>query len=428
MVCYDFPPSSVGIWRTLKFCRYMGEFGWKPYILTVKPVRGPLQDEGPLKELPPGTAVRRTGSLDPGRIAHIVSGSQTEGKTTIAKKNTNATGRRVLDVFRRWVFVPDDRMGWIPFAKAEGRRWLREEKFDAIYSTSFPASAHVVGASLAKKSGLPYLADFRDIWIGNYVFYQPATGLHDKFQRRLERRVVETAGRVVSATGPITEDFRQRHPEQNASKFVTITNGFDAEDFVTAGVEADASVYTITYAGTMYGSTNPQGFFRAVRALLEKEPRWRTVLRLRFVGSMIEPFRAMIGECGLSDITRVEPYAPHDEALRIMAEADALLLIVSTLPGSHIMLTQKVFEYAAARRPVIGLVPEGAAREFLQEIDEGPIVHPEDEAGIEAALRGMLTEWERDGRKMLGENVRLEKYQRRTLTRALCAELDAIAR
>lgn len=429
VISYDFPPSSMGIWRTLKFCRYMGEFGWKPSILTVKPVRSPRWDDAPLRELPPGTRIRRTEALEPARLAHLASrlrGSR-PGTPGSASGAPNAPLRAVMDVLRRWVFVPDERIGWYPFAVAEGRRWLRREKLDAVYTTSFPNTAHLVGARLAREFNLPLLADFRDIWIGNYVFYTPATPLHDRLHRHLERAVVQTASRVVSATRPITEDFLQRHLDAPCEKFLTITNGFDADDYRLDSCQPDRAHFTITYAGTMYGATSPRWFLAGVRALLEKEPRWRKALRLRFVGSMIEPFRDMIGEFGLGDITRVEGYLAHDAALRAMAEADALLLIVARVPGSHIMLTQKVFEYAAARRPVMGLVPDGAARDFLAEIDEGPILPPDDEAAVTAALRTMLEHWERNGRRSLPDNPRLDRYTRKELTRRLCAELDVIA-
>jgi len=432
IVSYDFPPSSIGIWRTLKLCRYMGEFGWRPAVLTVRDVRTPRWDPGPLAELPEGTPIRRTESLDQNRLAFLASKAigSLKGKPAVggaarpAAKSTNAALRGAMDVLRAWALVPDDRAGWYPFALAEGRRWLRSAKFDAVYTTSFPNTAHLVGARLAREFNLPLIADFRDIWVGNYYFYHPATPWHDRLQRRLERSVIETAAAVVSVTGPITADFRERYPDQPPAKFHTITNGFDPEDFEGVIPRPGTHVYTIAYAGTMYGGTSPEGFLRGVRRLLKAEPRWRAVLRLRFVGAMIEPYRAMIDRFGLADITRVDPYLAHGEALQAMADADALLLIVSPEKGSHIMLTQKVFEYAAARRPVIGLVPEGAARDFLQEIDEGPIAPPTDSAAVARILRAELTRWNREGRRVLPPNPALAKYERKSIAERLCGVFD----
>ncbi|MBI1290778.1 glycosyltransferase [bacterium] len=438
LIAYDFPPSSLGIWRTLKFCRYMGEFGWHPSILTVRPVRSPRHDMGPMSELPSGIEVRRTHSLDTNRLAWMASQAlaRVRGRSPAsaaprgkaAARSTFGPGRAVMDVLRSWLLIPDDRAGWYPFALAEGRRWLRQERFDAIYSTCYPHTAHVVGERLARESGLPFLADFRDIWIGSYVFYHPATAWHDRLQRNLERRVVSRAARVVTATDPITTDFRERYPDLPPERFATITNGFDTGDFTSLPVKPDTDHFTITFTGTLFGSASPRSYFEAIARVLTETPRWRDALRLRFAGSMIEPFRAMIGEFGLDAITRVDAYLPHDEALTLMAEADALLLIVPPTPGSHIMLTQKVFEYVAARRPVLGLVPDGAARDFLREIGEGTVVDPDDVAGIAAAITAMLSEWERAGRKTLGDNPRLNRYTRRELTRQLCTELDEIAK
>jgi hypothetical protein len=434
LVSYDFPPSSIGIWRTLKFCRYMTEFGWQPSILTVKPVRNPRMDWKPLDELPPGTEVRRTGSLDANRLAYLAvslrtgSGMQKPAPGASSAPSTNATGRRVMDILRAWVLTPDDRMGWLPFAVAGGWNWLRKERFDAIYSTCYPHTAHVAGAFLANQFRLPYVADFRDIWIGSYVFYHPPTSFHDRLQRRLESYVISSAGAVLAATEPIRKDFLDRYPEQSAGKFHTLTNGFDSEDFAALGEQPPSDHFTITYAGTLFNSTSPKAFFEAIRNLLAEKPRYAEVLRLRFLGSMIEPYQAMVRDFGLSGITSIEGYVAHDLALRAMAEADALLLIVSPRPGSHIMLTQKVFEYVAARRPVLGLVPDGAAKQFLTEIGEGPIIHPDDAVGIHDALGGMLTEWEQRGRKSLPENPVLGRFHRRSLTGQFCGILDQVAR
>lgn len=432
ILSYDFPPSSVGIWRTLKFCRYMGEFGWAPSILTVRPVRSARQDWAPLEELPPGTEIRRTESLDPQRAAYLLStvrrrgGSGRPGRA--ASPSTSRRGRPVMDVLRRWVFVPDQSMGWIPFAALAAWRWARRGGFDAIYTTSFPHSAHVAGSLAAPRLGLPWLADFRDIWIGNADMIRPATRLHLAAQRALESRVVHRADRVLAATEPITADFRERYTDLPAEHFHTLTNGFDPSDYPAPSPNPphDRSRFTLTYAGTLFGTRSPAALFRGVRLLLRREPRWRAVLRLRFLGSMLEQHRDFLNAAGLHEITTVENYLPHHEAVRAMCQADALLLLVSSAPGNHIMLTQKVFEYAAARRPILGLVPDGAARDFLRELGEGEIAPPEDHRAIARVLHRMLVRWERHGRVELPPNPVLEKYHRRELTRCLCTHLDEI--
>lgn len=430
MISYDFPPSSVGIWRTLKFCRYMPEFGWQPHILTVLPVRSPRFDLGPLRELPPDVEIRRTESIDPNRAAFLWAQWRQRRKRDAEDapppklSPTNAKARAVNRLLRAWVFMPDDRMGWIPFALHEGRRWLRQQRFDAVYSTCFPHTAHVVGERLAAWSGLPYIADFRDIWIRNYLLYNPATRLHDAFQRGLEARVIRRANRVLSATNPITHDFLARYPRESPGKFLTLTNGFDEGDFARHQLGPDPDHFVLTYAGTMFGSTSPRSFFKAVKLLLRREPQWRPFLRLRFVGSMIEPYRVMLERAGLAGISTIEGYMAHGDAVRIMAQAQALLLIVARQPGSHIMLTQKVFEYAAARRPILGLVPEGAARDFLTDLGEGPVVPPDDPQAIARALRGMLLDWKENGRRLLPPNPWLDQFSRRALTQRFCDILD----
>ncbi|MDX2175300.1 MAG: glycosyltransferase [Candidatus Sumerlaeia bacterium] len=433
MVCYDFPPSAVGIWRTLKFCRYMRENGWMPAILTVRGIRGPLWDEGPLRELPPGTEIRRTGTADAYRLAYIADkyrrrfrpdDIEAPADKGAAAKATHPLGRRVMDLLRAWVLVPDDRIGWYPYAVGEGKRWLADGGFDAVYSTSYPHSAHLIGRRLAEHANLPFIADYRDIWIENYQFYKPPTGFHDSLHRRMERNVVRRAFRVVSATEPISEDFRRRYPEENPEKFATITNGFDSRDYRGKEPKPDRQHFTISYVGLMYGQTSPEVFLQGIRLLLDREPRWKKSLRLRFVGSLIEPYEEMIDAFRLRKYTSVESYVPHEWALQAMMDADALLLVVAPVEGSHIMMTQKVFEYVAARRPILALVPEGAVRDFLDLIGEGVVVNPRSAEGVANAVDKMLLTWHVHGRPELPDNRLIRNFERRRLARKLCEMLN----
>ncbi len=408
----------------------MGDFGWKPSILTVKPVRVPRWDYGPLKEIPEDTEIRRTESLDTNRLAYIVSSFRKRRKKDDATKGesntrpSNALFRGMMDFMRRWVLIPDDRAGWYPFALREGRKWLREAEFDLIYTTCFPNVSHLVGRKLSEEFNLPMVADYRDIWIGNYYFYDPATNWHDRKQRSLEREVVERASTVISCTGPITEDFYERYPDIPKDKFETITNGFDPEDFRDVSPENDPDVFTITFTGTLYGSTSPKAFLQAVAFLVRRYPRYKETVRLRFMGTMIEPYRAMIDRYGLSDITRLDPYLSHGEAIQGMVDADLLLLLVAATPGSHIMLTQKVFEYVAARRPVLAIVPDGAARDFLEDLGEGLLVYPDGPKRIAKVLYQELLDWEKNGRKELPENSKSKLFERRELVKRMCECFD----
>lgn len=434
MVSYDFPPSVAGIWRTIKFCKYMSEFGWEPSVLTVRPVRSARYDLAPLSQIDPDTEIRRTGSLDPNRLAYLwtkISGVNPEAAPPAPELSTknasgNATVRNLMALLRQWIFIPDDRNGWFPFAVLQGWLWMQRKQFDVVYSTSFPQTAHLVGAALSRLSGVPLVADFRDSWTGNYEFFRTPTVIHSALHHAMEGFVVSSAQKVISVSGPIHRDFLRRYSRQPSGKFELIPNGFDPDDFPRTRPAPDRRRFTISYVGTMFGQTNPKWFFKAVRRLLKEEPRWRRKLRLRFVGSMIPEYQAMVRQAGLEDITSVEGYLPHEDAIRAMEEADLLLLIVPKIRGAEIMLTQKVFEYAAARRPILGLAPDGAAKDFLQEIGEGAIASPRDDAEILRALRGQLEEWERRGRRKLPANPALERYQRRNLTQRFCAVLDEV--
>ena len=100
-----------------------------------------------------------------------------------------------------------------------------------------------------------------------------------------------------------------------------------------------------------------------------------------------------------------------------MRAADALLLLVPRAGGRGLsVVSGKVYEYLAAERPILALVPpEGDAAALLRDTGSAWIADPDDEAAIGAALAEAVAAWEADrlGERRLTAEWR-ERLDRRT--------------
>src|SRR5437667_12197402 len=104
VIAYYFPPMGLsGVQRTLKFVKYLPQFGWQPTVLTVTPTGYFAQDNTLLEELHPSHIdIERVGSLDPNRLFH---------KSGVVKMPSERL-RKVLSFLSDSVFVLDIKLGW----------------------------------------------------------------------------------------------------------------------------------------------------------------------------------------------------------------------------------------------------------------------------------------------------------------------------
>jgi glycosyltransferase involved in cell wall biosynthesis len=439
LITYDFPPALSGVRRVVKFVKYLPESGWQPIVLTVKTARSFLHDQEPLGEITGmGVPVYRCGSLDPHRLSEKLAiwrrGERKQGGAEAKEEVSGSTlphearapsafGQRVMRFLRRWIFVPDDRVLWVPFAIKAARRIIHEHHPEVVYTTSFPNSTHLVGLRLRKRHPVKWVADFRDGWVQNPVFFDPPTALHRAFSTALERRVVRRADLIITVSDPITEHCRQLVPGLE-EKCVTIPNGFDEDDFRDLKRMAHKK-FTISYTGTLFGRRTPEPLLRAIAQLLQEEPeirpRFQVLLFTRLDANMVQ----FIKRRQLGDVVHVCGFVPYKEALQRQVNADVLLIMIPDSANTHIMVTQKLFEYLRARRPILALVPDGVCRKVIDEARAGTCVYPSDIPGIKQAMLNFFTRWQRNELAVPPWD-RLMSYSRQALTSRFAAHLNTL--
>lgn len=398
MIGYHFPPlaGSSGIQRTLRFVRYLPEFGWEPLVLSAHPRAYERTSDDLLVDVAPGTIVERATAFDAAR--HFAVGGKYPG----------------------FLARPDRWASWWPAGVLTGLSMIRHYKPDVIWSTYPIATAHRIGASLQKLTGLPWVADFRDPMVQDGYPSDPAVRAHF---RQIEARAVERASLCAFTTPGTVRDYANRYPHL-AEKFVNIENGYDEETFtnLTPGDPLNPGFHTFLHSGIVYPSErDPTRLLQALKNLSSSGAAQN--IRMRFRAPAHESLLIEMAEkLGVAEYIEVLPPVSYREALEEMMRADSLLIMQAANCNNQI--PAKLYEYLRAGRPILGLTdPSGDTATVLRRAGIKAIAPLDDVGGIE---RLMLDVIKSPTEGTLPDALEVESCSRLNRTRLLSRHLDTL--
>src|SRR5262245_12241650 len=396
VVSYYFPPSGgPGVQRILKFVKYLPEFGFDPAVLTVQDGDYPARDESLLGEIPAGVPVLRTRIPEPygmyRKLTGKKKGSAVDVNVNRPRDQSVPASERMAEWVRGMLFVPDARVGWLLTGVGPGIKFARQFRADIVYSSSPPYTCALLGRSIARGAGIPWVPELRDPWtefLSAPKRPEPARG----FDRKLERSVYHDAPRLVIAWSGIAADLGHKYPDEDASKFRLVPNSYDPED--VSGVEPVQNPrFTIVYTGSLYGVRNPETVLEAMKQLLAQGGMDPDRVRIRFIGRFGDDVRAMFRKPEVAPVVEERGYLPHAQSVAELLGAHALLLVVDDVPGSEHIVPGKLFEYLGARRPVLAVGPEGDVAELVRTVGAGWVLARNDVDGIANAMLDLYREW-----------------------------------
>jgi hypothetical protein len=361
-----FPPSAGGgVYRPLSFVKYLSRLSWDITVITPRSGGFWISDPALMNEVPDSVRVIRTGSLS--------------GQSVLGNLNRKSSSRRsssrfgILRKLGEYFLVPDTYVGWIPFA-CRAARALSGESFDIIYSTSPPDSTHLVAGRIARRTRIPWVADFRDPWIGLHL-RTPPTSFHRSIHHRMEARVAG-ADRVLVTTDWQKKILEEKHPGCNVVK---IPNGFDEEDFSetmngeNTGKGPDGS-FRIVHCGMLTLGRTSGPFLDGLDRFLRSRPESRGKVKVVFAGARESNNEEAVDRLGLSDTVEFMDNLPHSECVRLERGSHILLLIKHDDDKYRGLIPGKLFEYIGARRPILAIAPEGEAASIIQKENRGEVV------------------------------------------------------
>lgn len=441
-----FPPlNSSGTQRGFHFARRLPDYGWLPIVVTLdwerEPLGNPLDYE-PLAGLPPSVPVYPLPFFNPPlRWGEWLRRVRQHGGGAVMTDNRNGDrddhGRerpatkdhgiayRLARGLYHFSIAPlgDEHFYWAMRVRGTCEEIARRHRVAAIWVSVSPWSAALLGLSLRDRLQVPLIVDFRDYWTGWAVREGPL--LRDRWDRHAERHVLSTADRVVCVHTAMARDFEAMVPSL-AGRCHVITNGFDPADFASSkaseksGLPRDEGGPLLVHTGVAWGDA-ALPMLRAVR--LERDKLRELRLRVRFVGGLPAECERFVAREGLQDLVSVLPRAPHRTALEEMASADALLVLLVNKEGGRKWYPGKLFEYLAARKPIIAVAPEGIATDLVREMKAGVTLNPDHPLQIAQAL----VSFARDPRAFRAEHYSLREDALKPFERGeLAAQLAAL--
>lgn len=413
VVAYYFPPLGLsGVQRVAGFVRHLPEHGWQPTVITAKPRGYFAYDKSlwsPIEDA--GIRVVRTKSLDPTRLFR-------SGATVRLPQETR---RQTLAYISNWLFIPDNKLGWKPFALRAGLRQAAAQRFDAVFSSAPPYTGHLVGKKLSRRLKLPLITDFRDDWVGNPRHIYP-TALHRRLHIQQERQVLIQSSAITTINRPILDALEKRHRGINIQGEV-IPHGFDEyEDPVKVSVREKLK---LVYTGVFYDAQTPEHFLRGISEFLAENPAMRPKISVIFAGLVPNGFADLIRTLKLEDVVQYVGYLQHTHVVELQQEADVLWMTIGSKSGASGISTGKLYEYMGTGKPILALVPSGTARRTLLRYGAAYIVEPESEAGIIQALSQITRDWNTETFPSPDESF-VSMFSRNRLVEMLAGVLDSV--
>jgi len=407
LIAFHFPPlaGSSGIQRTLSLVRHLPAFGWEPSVLSADPRAYEKTASDLLAEVPKSIVVERSFALDTSR--HL----------TLFGKYPGVLAR------------PDRWMTWRWSAVSAGMRLIERLQPSAIWSTYPIATAHAIGAELQRRSGLPWIADFRDPMAQEGYPADPKTW---RAFRSIEEQAATKASALVYVTPSARDMYVARFPQTPRERFAVIENGYDEALFESAERSAvtrtalNPGCITLLHSGIVYPSErDPAALFAALARLQSGGVISRQNFRLRFRAAVHdELLKRLAVETGTSALIELLPAVPYREALAEMLCADALVVMQGA--NCNEQIPAKLYEYLRARRPILGLAdPNGDTARALQAAGVDCIGKLEDAAAVETALARLLTQ-HRNGALRLPDESAVRACSRESRTRQLVELLEPL--
>lgn len=410
-LAFEFPPLTAGgVFRAIGFAEHLGACGIDLDVVTVREAdyaawSGAPTDPALSARIPANVRVHRIPSGYPSWYWRLVS-----SKIGFRLAQYAHWGDPVSMFWRRPLLAALDRL-------------VAERRPDVLLATAPPFGVAVLAGEVARRYRVPWVVDWRDPWSLWCATPMPSVA-HYQYVHSRETALLRGAN-VSVATSHVTRDDWVRHFHGvDPNRLVTIYNGYDR-----AALRAPDSAVTgdgkrrIAYVGSFYFDPrtrdamrrpiwrrpphqwlfytprtedwlyrSPYFFLRGLRKYADRSAGLEQRLVVEFAGIVPPWLPQMLRETGTESLVRLLGSIPHADALALQRRADAVLLTSAKVDaGRDYSVAGKTFEYIGLRRPILGVLTDGAMRDLVDRSGLGILADPDDPDAVAAAIERVVT-------------------------------------
>lgn len=419
-IAHYFPPTGgPGVQRAAKFVKYLPGFGIQPIVVTdttTSEGRWTPQDKTLLEDIPPETVVYRA----------------------------------------RWEKSADWKIGrrrrYESLLKA-AKDAVSDHQPELIFVTMSPFDDAEVAAAVAAQHGIPWVADLRDPWALD-EFQVHRTYFHRLKSLWSMRSALRTSAAIVMNTPTAKRSLIEAFPEWRKRPVTSITNGFDADDFLGQTPSDQRGKFRIVHTGSFHTKAgmhqlknrtifrllgrcasgvrllgrSPFYLLQALEAIAESDPMILQDMEVIFAGVMSEEDVALIQQSKVRSCVTVTGYIDHIESISYLKSADLLFLPLHKVGrrSRATIVPGKTYEYLAAGKPILAALPDGDARDYVDETGDSWITDPESCSALAEGIRHFYNRERHPGSTSVPGSRGLAKFERRNLTAQLATFLSQI--
>ena len=411
IITYYWPPSAgSGVQRWLKFTKYLPKYNWKPIIYTPENPYFELNDQALLKDVPPEAVIWKTPIWEPYILKDNFFGKTVNNQSVGVISNKKSLKSRLLNWVRGNVFIPDPKLYWVEPSVKFLKDKIKSEGIMHIITTGPPHSMHLIGLDLKKAlPELKWIADFRDPWseldlLDSFHLSKSSRKKHQK----LEKEVLQTADVILA----VSESWQSDLKRLGAKNIELITNGYDIDDFDFKLKKNEK--FIIGHYGLLNHLRNPRSLWESLDSLCHDDMEFESKLEIHLSGNIdIEVIAAIKSFPALKEKVKLLGYLSHEQVIQQYNETDVLLLLLFNSKSGEGNYPGKIFEYFAAKKPILAFGPRISDTKKLIEQTESGLYFSYEEKNIKLAILKLYKQ-----KEIL--NIKgLNKFSREKLTESL---------
>ena len=406
--------------RPLSLARYLPEFGWQSIVLTSKSPEY-IDSRFEVVETKLADSLILIKKLLKINTQQTLMSQIAQLKRILGIRSSISLFDKLLALIGEVTAYPDFQKGWRRVATESAHTIFHQNDVRAIISSSPPVTAHIVAQELKNTFKVPWIADFQDLWTQNH--YYPYSSIRRKKEKRLELKTLFSADALVTVSEPITAELGKLHKDKAVH---SVPIGFNPEEINDTSNRLTQKL-TLTYTGNIYpGRQSPEPLFDTLNKLISEGNVISEDIEIRFYGTRVNWIDEMANKHGLTSLVKQYGIVDREAAIKKQRESQVLLLLKWNDPGQKGVYTAKIFEYLAAKRPILAIGDyKDVVDDLLQETKAGFSIQRPDE--LKDVVLNLYREYKQQGSITYnGNEIAVNKYSQREMARKYATILNGV--